>query len=93
MYNTMSQTPTYYVKYVDVDSVDNLTCLTYNIPIGNNVGDIMQKDDGIFRPSKEELEAAKIRLQERLRTQQTTKGYAKYFKKLMKSYRDIRINE
>ena len=90
IYNTISQFPVQIVSYVEQKNIDKSCIIAYNIPI-DNVGGNMDKNDGIFRPSKEELESAKIRLQER-KKQGTTMGYQKYFKKLMKSYKDVRIN-
>ena len=46
-------------------------------------------NEDIFIPTKEELEKAKKRYEERIK-QGTTKGYNRYFKKLMKEYEDIR---
>lgn len=41
--------------------------------------------------NEEEIEKAKKRFNERIK-KGTTKGYAKYFEKLMKSYEDARNN-
>lgn len=41
--------------------------------------------------NEEEIEKAKKRFEERIK-KGTTKGYAKYFKKLMKLYKDVRNN-
>lgn len=84
------QQPNYeYVEYIPVVKSPKITYNTYEKDLGDNMLNDEEKD--LFIPSKEEMEKAKKRFEERIK-KGTTKGYAKYFKKLMKSYKDVRIN-
>ncbi len=50
---------------------------------------MVDNDEDIFIPTKEGMEEARKRFEERIK-KGTTKGYTKYFKKLMHSFSDIR---
>lgn len=92
MFNSI-QAPQYeYIQYIVLDNVVKKPKITYNT-CNESTGDDMLEDENndIFIPTKEGMEAAKKRLNERLK-KGTTKGYNKYFKELMQSFADIRYN-
>lgn len=93
MFNAI-QAPQYeFVEYVLLDNIVKNQKISYNT-CKENTGDNMLngKEKDLFIPSKEGMEQAKKRFEERIK-KGTTKGYAKYFDKLMKSYNDVRIND
>ena len=77
---TCVQPPSNYVSYIALDEIDKKKKNAYNIYVmdmNNNKNN--SNEDDIFIPTKEEMENAKKRLEERLK-KGTTKGYNKYFK-------------
>lgn len=92
MFNSIQSLPCQYVQYIVLDNVVKNQKIAYNTCNENTGDDMLEKNENeIFVPTKEGMEAAQKRLQERLK-QGTTKGYNKYLKRLMKSFVDIRNN-
>lgn len=59
----------------------------------NNIGDNMSDfNKDIFTPSKEQLEAAKIRCEEKLKKGKS-KGYDRHIRKVIEIFSDLRIDE
>lgn len=90
---SMKQPNYEYVQYISLNNIANILNYSYNIS-NSDVGENIMFDDNvdIFVPNKEELERAKERYKERIK-KGTTKNYNRYFKKLMRSFNDIRNNE